>query len=260
MNNAKAIIEERKNKIAQEKEIIKEKQSANKFFNGVNKFLRGFFGVTGGLLLVGGMPGVGIAFLSTAVANHISLKNRGKEEDAKLKYLDREAEHIENVTKNPINGSREMTAKRINKVRELEARKDKTSSKKKWSKFADTCSNVFQWAALTAAVCVPAVGWVSALSLGAKYLTSKNKVEIADEDNKLALRLNNLNLDLDLTNAQQPSYRAAASTQGDARKKEKANDKVETKTYSREDERLVDEYIASLENTPQKETIKQYTK
>ena len=248
MNNAKAIIEERKNEIAQEKEIIKEKQSANKFFNGVNKFLRGFFGVTGGLLLVGGMPGVGIAFLSTAVANHISLKNRGKEEDAKLKYLGREAEHIE------------MTAKRINKVRELEARKDKTSSKKKWSKFADTCSNVFQWAALTAAVCVPAVGWVSALSLGAKYLTSKNKVEIADEDNKLALRLNNLNLDLDLTNAQQPSYRAAASTQGDARKKEKANDKVETKTYSREDERLVDEYIASLENTPQKETIKQYTK
>ena len=75
----------------------------------------------------------------------------------------------------------------------------------------------------------------------------------------LALRLNNLNLDLELTNSIEPTPRAAATTK-EEQVVEETNDKVEEKTYSEEDEKLVDAYISSLENVPQTEKAKQYTK
>lgn len=258
--NGNNIIEARKQSIAEEKKFIATKTSANGFWNGINNIGRVFFGITGALLLIGGMPGVGLAFVTTAIANHISLKNRGIEEQNKLDFLEKEEEHIANLANNPINGSREMTARRINKVRELEAKKEKTHSKKKWSSFANGFSNVFQWAALTAAVCVPAVGWVSCLSLASKYLSSKSKIESAKEDDKLALRINNLNLDLELTRAKQPSARAAVRTI-DERENQKANQTTRQKVSSSiDDERLVDSYIASLENIGEPEKPKTFRK
>ena len=99
----------------------------------------------------------------------------------------------------------------------------------------------------------------SGLSLAAKYYTSKKKVETAKEDDILALRLNNLNLDLELTNSIEPTPRAAATAK-EEQVVEETNDKVNEKTYTEEDEKLVDAYISSLENVPQTFKAKQYTK
>ena len=63
-----------------------------------------------------------------------------------------------------------------------------------------------------------------------------------------------------LTRAKGSTPRAAATTKADTAKVREASEKVETKKYSPEDERLVDAYIASLENAPQNETVKQYRK
>lgn len=260
MRNEEAIIKSRQEEIKKEKEFTTTAKGSHGVGNFLNRACRAFFGICGGLLVLGGMPGVGVAFLSTAAYNHISLKNRGKIEDTKLELLKKEEEHIDKIKKEPINGSPEMTNKRKRKVQELQTRKEATSSKRKWTNFGKGFSTVFQWAALTAAVCVPAVGWVSALSLATKYLTDKSRIENAKEDDTLALRLNNLNLDLELTRAKPTTPRAAATTTADATKVRKVSDKVETKTYSEADERLVDAYIASLENSQQNETVKQYRK
>lgn len=260
MRSGEDIIKERQEAIKKEKEFTTAAKGSHGIGNFLNRACRAFFGICGGLLVLGGMPGVGVAFLSTAVYNHISLKNRGKIEDTKLELLKKEEEHIEKIKKDPINGTPEMTNKRKRKVQELQARKEATSSKRKWGSFGKGFSTFFQWAALTAAVCVPAVGWVSALSLATKYLTDKSRIENAKEDDTLALRLNNLNLDLELTRAKGSTPRAAATTNADAAKVREASEKVETKTYSPEDERLVDAYIASLENAPQNDTVKQYRK
>lgn len=260
MRSGEDIIKSRQEAIKKEKEITEASKGTHGISNFLNQACRAFFGICGGLLVVGGMPGVGLAFLSTAAYNHISLKNRGKIENTKLELLSKESEHIDKIKKEPINGSSEMTAKRKRKVQELQTRKEATSSRRKWNNFAKGFSTVFQWAALTAAVCVPAVGWVSALSLATKYLTDKSRIETAKEDDTLALRLNNLNLDLELTKAQGATPRAAATTSADDTKVRKVTDKVQTKTYSKEDEKLVDAYIASLENVHQNETVKQYTK
>ena len=260
MRSGEDIIKSRQEAIAEEKKFLETAKETHGVGNFINKACRAFFGICGGLLLVGGMPGVGLAFLSTAAFNHISLKNRGKIEKTKLELLKKEEEHIAKIKSEPINGTPEMTAKRKRKVQELQARKEATSSKRKWGSFGKGFSTFFQWAALTAAVCVPAVGWVSALSLATKYLTDKSRIENAKEDDTLALRLNNLNLDLELTRAKGSTPRAAATTNADAAKVREASEKVETKTYSPEDERLVDAYIASLENAPQNDTVKQYRK
>lgn len=258
--NIDAYVNARKDEISAEQKDIKTKQQLYSVGNFCNGFCRAFFGITGGLLLVGGMPGVGIAFLSTAVANHISLKNRGKEDNTKLDYLTKEADHIKKIKDNPINGSREMTAKRVRKVNELNAKKEKTASRRKVASFGNGLANVGQLLALATAVCVPSLGWISAATLAAKYFARNAKVEASQEDDLLALRLNNLNLDLEVTRAKQPTPRAAVTTEADTTKVREASDKVETKTYSAEDERLVNAYISSLENVPQKETTKQYTK
>lgn len=260
MRSGEELIKSREQEITEEKKITENSKKTHGIGNFINKACRAIFGICGGLLVVGGMPGVGLAFLSTAAYNHISLKNRGKIENTKIELLKKEEEHIAKIKKESINGSAEMTNKRKRKVQELEARKEATSSKRKWNNFAHGFSTIFQWAALTAAVCVPAVGWVSALSLATKYFTDKSRIENAKEDDTLALRLNNLNLDLELTRAKGNTPRAAATVEADVNKVRKANDMVETKTYSQKDEKLVDAYIKLLENDPLKESVKQYTK
>lgn len=261
MNNGQQYIDARKEAIEREKTACNNAKKFHNVGNFLNQFGRAFFGICGGLLLVGGMPGVGVAFLSTAVANHLSLKNRGKIENNKLELLKKEEDHIAKVLKEPINGSREMTAKRMRKVRELEARKEDTSSKKNWSNFTHGLSTLFQWGALAAAVCVPAVGWVSALALGAKYLTGKSKIENSKADDMLALRINNLNLDLDLTSAQQPSQRAAAETIDETQVSDKNNTaSKEKQAVNPADERIVDAYISALENMSEVTKNKQYKK
>lgn len=259
MYKAEDIINYKKSQIEKEKKDNTSVKDTHKIRNFINKVCRVGFGICGGLLVLGGMPGVGAAFLSTAAFNHIALKNRGKIENNKIQCLTREEEHIEKISKQPINGSKEMIAKRKRKVKELAARKEQTASKRKWANFGHGLSTLFQWGALTAAVCVPATWWVSGLSLAAKYYTSNKKIETAQEDDMLALRLNNLNLDLELTNSIEPTPRAAATTK-EEQVVEETNDKVEEKTYSEEDEKLVDAYISSLENVPQTEKAKQYTK
>ncbi len=260
MNNDQLIIDERKESIKEEKERIEAKKSTFKFSNFLNKFGRGFFGVTGALLLVGGMPGVGFAFMTTALANHIALKNRGIAEENKLALLKKEEEHITKITKEPIDGSKALTKRRVRKVNELVERKKKTSSKSKFYKVTDVVSNLLQWAALTTAVCVPPLSWVAGISVAAKYLTSKGKVESAKEDDTLALRINNLNLDLEATKAIAPTQRAAAETAYEKETSLQADTKKEKASYKVEDERLVDAYIASLENVGEIENPKQLVK
>lgn len=258
MRNAEQYIEQRKQAIKAEKELNETKKGAHGLLNFANEFNKYFFGICGGLLLVGGMPGVGIAFISTAIANHISKQNRGKIENTKINLLTKEEDHISNITNNPINGSREMTIRRINKVRELQARKKETASKRRTATIGHSLATMFQWGALAAAVCVPATGWVSALALGAKYFSEKSKVEISAEDDKLAARINNLNLDLEVTNIKQPSPRAAAQTHDELTK---VNDKTTQMNKGKTtNQRIVDEYVDMLdgigENTPAKQLVK----
>ena len=244
--------------ISNQKKQITEKQKLHKIANGFNNFSRAFFAINGALLLIGGMPGVGIAFLSTAVANHLSLNNRGKIEKNKLEQLTREEDHINKIKKNPLDGSKEMTVKRVKKVNELAERKEQTESKRKISSFASGLSTLFQWGSLAAAVCVPNIGWVAALALGAKYLTGKSKIETAKEDDLLALRLNNLNLDLTLTKAVASQPRKASGVTNETpivvnNSKTKASNKLD-------DEMLVEKYIESLDGIGEEEISKQYRK
>lgn len=259
MYKAEEILKYKESQIQKEKNDYNKLKKAHDVSNFINQACRAVFGICGGLLMIGGMPAVGAAFLSTAAFNHIALKNRGKVEDNKVQCLTREEEHIKKVSKGSIDGSKELIAKRKRKVKELEARKEQSASKRKWANIGHGLSTLFQWGALTAAVCVPATWWVSGLSLAAKYYTSKKKVETAKEDDILALRLNNLNLDLELTNSIEPTPRAAATAK-EEQVVEETNDKVNEKTYTEEDEKLVDAYISSLENVPQTFKAKQYTK
>ena len=77
----------------------------------------------------------------------------------------------------------------------------------------------------------------------------------------LALRINNLNLDLDLTSAQQPSQRAAAETIDETQVSDKNNTaSKEKQAVNPADERIVDAYISALENMPEETKDKQYRK
>ena len=94
-----------------------------------------------------------------------------------------------------------------------------------------------------------------------KPITGKSKNEAAKEDDKLALRINNLNLDLELTRAKNPTPRAAGETNDRVVEKIEENQTVKEKApCSLEDEMLVDKYIASLEGIGEEEKAKQYIK
>lgn len=258
MNN---ILDARKEAINNERKKVATKQKVNNLRCFGNRVSRAFFGVTGGILLLGGMPIVGVSFLATALASHIGLQISDVEENNKLEFLAKEEEHIKNLKNTQLNGSRELTARRIRKVNELEARKANTSSKKNFSKFAYGLSTLFQWGALGATLVSPALGWVSVAACAAKYLTGKSKNEAAKEDDKLALRINNLNLDLELTRAKNPTPRAAGEINDRVVEKIEENQTVKEKApCSLEDEMLVDKYIASLEGIGEEEKAKQYIK
>ena len=77
MNN---ILDARKEAINKERKKIATKQKVNNLRGFGNRVSRAFFGVTGGILLLGGMPIVGVSFLATALASHIGLQISDVEE------------------------------------------------------------------------------------------------------------------------------------------------------------------------------------
>lgn len=255
------ILDLKKQDIENERTRVSETIKLQKFSNTLNSFGRVFWGVTGGMLLFGGMPVAGIAFLSTAIANHLNLNNRGKIEKNKLEMLKKEEEHIQKVKDNPIDGSREITAKRVRKVNELSARKETANKNRKNAEFLSGLSTLFQWGALAATLTIPGAGWLSAVALVAKYFSGEKKIETAKEDDMLALRLNNLNLDLELTRAKAPTPRAAGETKCEVVETTKENKKVVEKApYSLEDEMLVDKYVESLAGIGEEEKVKTFIK
>ena len=255
------ILEQKKQEIQNQKNRVTNVIKSHESLKGINSFGTYFWGITGALLVIGGMPGVGIAFLSNAAANYLTRKDRGQIEKNKLELLNKEEEHIKKVTENPIDGSREMTARRVAKVNELTARKKEVSNQRKNAELGSKAATLFQWLSLAAAVCVPSVGWVSAIALGAKYLAGKKKIETAKEDDKLALRVNNLNLDLELTKAKAPSPRAAGVANCERVVNSVNNKKVNQKAPNTlDDEMLVEKYVESLDGIGEEENIKQLVK
>ena len=69
MRSGEDIIKSRQEAIKKEKEFTEAAKGANGVGNFLNRACRAFFGICGGLLVLGGMPGVGLAFLSTAAYN-----------------------------------------------------------------------------------------------------------------------------------------------------------------------------------------------
>ena len=253
------VIDVKSKEIAEQEKSLKERIKLQKYGDNLNSIGKILWGVTGGILLFGGMPLVGLAFLSTAAANHLSMKNRSKVENNKLQMLEKEKEHIGKVKNTPIDGSRETTRKRVDKVNELTARKEKVSKERKNAEFASGLSRLVQWVGIAAAMTIPGMWWLPCVGLGARYLSEQKKIEKAAEDDKLALRINNLNLDLELTRAKAPSPRAAGETKctvvEDAKTKEKSKS-----SYTSETEKFIDKYVESLDGIGEEENVKQYIK
>ena len=228
-----------------------------KKIDGLNKIGRVALAILGGMLIAMGTSGTGIALIAGAVANHLAVSNRGKIENNKLAQLKREEEHIKKVQQTPINGSEAMTVKRVNKVNELAERKEKAESKRKFATITSGLSTAAEIVTVLAALSNPSIGWTAIIAVIAKYITNKNKIEACKEDDLLALRLNNLNLDLILTRAIAPQERAAGETQDE---RVEINEKSKQASYSLEDEMLVDKYIESLARIDEEENAKQYVK
>ena len=142
-----------------------------------------------------------------------------------------------------------------NKVNELSERKEKAESKRNFATITSGLSTVAEIVTVLAALSNPSIGWTAIIAVIAKYFTNKNKIEACKEDDLLALRLNNLNLDLILTRAIAPQERAAGETQDE---RVEINGKAKQAAYSLEDEMLVDKYIESLVNTNSENKVKQY--
>ena len=228
-----------------------------KKLDSLNKIGRVALAILGGMLIAMGTSGTGIALIAGAVANHLAVSNRGKIENNKLAQLKREEEHIKKVQQTPINGSEAMTVKRVNKVNELAERKEKAESKRKFATITSGLSTAAEIVTVLAALSNPSIGWTAIIAVIAKYITNKNKIEACKEDDLLALRLNNLNLDLILTRAIAPQERAAGETQDE---RVEINEKSKQASYSLEDEMLVDKYIESLARIDEEEKAKQYIK
>ena len=228
-----------------------------KKLDSLNKIGRVALAILGGMLIAMGTSGTGIALIAGAVANHLAVSNRGKIENNKLAQLKREEEHIKKVQQTPINGSEAMTVKRVNKVNELAERKEKAESKRKFATITSGLSTAAEIVTVLAALSNPSIGWTAIIAVIAKYITNKNKIEACKEDDLLALRLNNLNLDLILTRAIAPQERAAGETQDE---RVEINEKSKQASYSLEDEMLVDKYIESLARIDEEENAKQYVK
>ena len=228
-----------------------------KKLDSLNKIGRVALAILGGMLIAMGTSGTGIALIAGAVANHLAVSNRGKIENNKLAQLKREEEHIKKVQQTPINGSEAMTVKRVNKVNELAERKEKAESKRKFATITSGLSTAAEIVTVLAALSNPSIGWTAIIAVIAKYITNKNKLEACKEDDLLALRLNNLNLDLILTRAIAPQERAAGETQDE---RVEINEKSKQASYSLEDEMLVDKYIESLARIDEEEKAKQYIK
>ena len=228
-----------------------------KKLDGLNKIGRVALAILGGMLIAMGTSGTGIALIAGAVANHLAVSNRGKIENNKLTQLKREEEHIKKVQQTPINGSEAMTVKRVNKVNELAERKEKAESKRKFATITSGLSTAAEIVTVLAALSNPSIGWTAIIAVIAKYITNKNKLEACKEDDLLALRLNNLNLDLILTRAIAPQERAAGETQDE---RVEINEKSKQASYSLEDEMLVDKYIESLARIDEEKKVKQYVK
>lgn len=228
-----------------------------KKLDGLNKLGRVALAILGGMLIAMGTSGTGIALIAGAVANHLAVSNRGKIENNKLAQLKREEEHIKKVQQTPINGSEAMTVKRVNKVNELAERKEKAESKRKFATITSGLSTAAEIVTVLSALSNPSIGWTAIIAVIAKYITNKNKLEACKEDDLLALRLNNLNLDLILTRAIAPQERAAGETQDE---RVEINEKLKQASYSLEDEMLVDKYIESLARIDEEEKAKQYVK
>ena len=243
--------------IKAEENKINKNEKIRKNLDRLNKFGRVALGILGGMLIAMGTSGTGIALIAGAVANHLAVTNRGKVENNKLEQLKREAEHIKKVQQTPINGSDAMTVKRVNKVNELSERKEKAESKRKFATTTSNIATIAEIVTVVAALSNPSIGWTAIAAVIAKYFTNKNKIEVCKEDDLLALRLNNLNLDLILTRAIAPQERAAGETQDE---RVEINGKAKQAAYSLEDEMLVDKYIESLVNTNSENKVKQYVK
>lgn len=228
-----------------------------KKLDSLNKIGRVALAILGGMLIAMGTSGTGIALIAGAVANHLAVSNRGKIENNKLAQLKREEEHIKKVQQTPINGSEEMTVKRVNKVNELAERKEKAESKRKFATITSGLSTAAEIVTVLAALSNPSIGWTAIIAVIAKYITNKNKLEACSEDDLLALRLNNLNLDLILTRAIAPQERATGETQDE---RVEINEKSKQASYSLEDEMLVDKYIESLARIDEEKKVKQYVK
>ena len=228
-----------------------------KKLDSLNKIGRVALAILGGMLIAMGTSGTGIALIAGAVANHLAVSNRGKIENNKLAQLKREEEHIKKVQQTPINGSEAMTVKRVNKVNELAERKEEAESKRKFATITSGLSTAAEIVTVLAALSNPSIGWTAIIAVIAKYITNKNKIEACKEDDLLALRLNNLNLDLILTRAIAPQERAAGETQDE---RVEINEKSKQASYSLEDEMLVDKYIESLARIDEEEKAKQYIK
>ena len=228
-----------------------------KKLDSLNKIGRVALAILGGMLIAMGTSGTGIALIAGAVANHLAVSNRGKIENNKLAQLKREEAHIKKVQQTPINVSEAMTVKRVNKVNELAERKEKAESKRKFATITSGLSTAAEIVTVLAALSNPSIGWTAIIAVIAKYITNKNKLEACKEDDLLALRLNNLNLDLILTRAIAPQERAAGETQDE---RVEINEKSKQASYSLEDEMLVDKYIESLARIDEEENAKQYVK
>lgn len=258
----KDIVKNRMDELERQEKYYADTEKGFKTRQKIKKGIGTVFGILGGILLAQAAFGVigigaGLGFASVAVGSHLGAKNKTRERESKKQQIAAEKKHLSKVQSEGLKITPELNSKRVNRINNYKKQKQGVSSRRRIVERTSFLSDIaLGFGLIGSCILTPGLGAFAAIATGLlKVKSSNDRAKLAEEDNRLALKLNNLTADMDIIN-KTPTARAAGEA-SEEKVVSKTDEKIDSKKVEKtENEELVEAYIDEMEKNPDKEEEK----